>query len=220
MYCFYFDKLLLPVAPPSLEMNIGNNNKQMVAINEGQINILRQAKLTEVSFEILLPNVKYPFAKYPNGYYPATYYLKRLEELKVNKKPFQFIVSRKYPNGKVLFDTNMKVSLEEYKIKEKDGFDVTVSIKLRKYQDYSIKECKVTVQNYKPVATVASSGRTGREAPVSAQSYTVVSGDCLWNIAKKYYGNGSLYPKIWEANRDKINDPNLIFPGQALTIPV
>jgi len=218
MYYFYFDKLLLPVAPSSLEMGIGNNNKQMVAINEGQINILRQAKLTEASFEVLLPNVKYPFAKYLNGYQPAVYYLKVFEELKMNKQPFQFIVSRKFPNGKILFDTNMKVSLEEYKIKEKDGFDILVSVKLRKYQDYAIKECKVTIQNYKPVATTTSNGRGGGTS-ASVQYYTVVAGDCLWNIAKKYYGNGSLYSKIWDVNRDKVSDPNLIYPGQVLTIP-
>lgn len=50
-------------------------------------------------------------------------------------------------------------------------------------------------------------------------SYTVKSGDCLWNIAASYYGDGSQYEKIYQANTDKISDPNLIYPGQVLTIP-
>ena len=52
-------------------------------------------------------------------------------------------------------------------------------------------------------------------------SYTVVRGDCLWNIAKKkdYYGNGFAWPKIYKANRDKIKNPDLIFPKQVFTIP-
>ncbi|MFQ9148240.1 MAG: LysM peptidoglycan-binding domain-containing protein [Eubacteriales bacterium] len=38
------------------------------------------------------------------------------------------------------------------------------------------------------------------------------AGDCLWNIAKKYLGDGSRYTEIAELNKDKIKTPNLIFP--------
>jgi len=45
--------------------------------------------------------------------------------------------------------------------------------------------------------------------------------DCLWNIAKKpnIYDNAWLWPKIWQGNRDQIKDPDVIHPGQKLTIP-
>jgi len=58
------------------------------------------------------------------------------------------------------------------------------------------------------------------EAPTE-WTYTVVKGDCLWNIAKKkdYYGNGFAWPKIYKANRDKIKNPDLIYPQQVFTIP-
>ncbi|GAB6283547.1 MAG: hypothetical protein STSR0008_23230 [Ignavibacterium sp.] len=51
--------------------------------------------------------------------------------------------------------------------------------------------------------------------------YTVVRGDCLWNIAKKqeFYGNGFAWPKIYQANRDQIKDPDLIYPQQEFKIP-
>jgi LysM repeat protein len=55
--------------------------------------------------------------------------------------------------------------------------------------------------------------------PAPARTYTVVSGDCLWNIAIRYYGNGALWPRIFDANRDKIKDPHWIYPGQVFTIP-
>jgi hypothetical protein len=52
------------------------------------------------------------------------------------------------------------------------------------------------------------------------QTYVVVSGDYLSKIAQKFYGNGNLWPKIYEENRGVIGgDPNLIFPGQTLVIP-
>jgi nucleoid-associated protein YgaU len=49
--------------------------------------------------------------------------------------------------------------------------------------------------------------------------YTVVAGDTLSAIAQQWYGAASLWPRIHEANRDQIADPNLIFPGQVLRIP-
>jgi nucleoid-associated protein YgaU len=58
------------------------------------------------------------------------------------------------------------------------------------------------------------------EAP-TVVDYTVVRGDCLWNIAKKkdFYGNGFAWPNIYKANRDKIKNPDLIFPKQVFKIP-
>ncbi len=52
-------------------------------------------------------------------------------------------------------------------------------------------------------------------------NYTVVKGDCLWCIAQKtkFYGNGFAWPMIYKANRDKIRNPNLIYPKQVFSIP-
>jgi len=50
-------------------------------------------------------------------------------------------------------------------------------------------------------------------------TYTVVRGDTLSHIAKRYYGNAGRWPEIFEANKDKIKNPNLIYPGQVLVIP-
>ena len=50
-------------------------------------------------------------------------------------------------------------------------------------------------------------------------TYTVKKGDCLWNIAKKYLGSGSRWPEIYNANRSVVGkNPNLIYPGQKLTL--
>jgi len=57
-------------------------------------------------------------------------------------------------------------------------------------------------------------------APAPAeQTSVVVSGDSLSKIAKREYGDANKWPRIYEANRDKIKDPNLIHPGQELKIP-
>lgn len=50
-------------------------------------------------------------------------------------------------------------------------------------------------------------------------TYTVVKGDSLWKIAKKHYGDPLKWPVIYNANKDKIRNPNRIYPGQVLVIP-
>ncbi len=217
-YHFYMGKMLCPVAPSKLQLKIGNKNKTMTLINEGEVNILKQAGLTEISFDLLLPNVKYPFATYKSGFESASYFLGEIEKLKTDKKPFQFIVTRLFPNGKMLFDTNMKVSLESYEIKEDagQGFDVVVSVKLKQYRDFGTKICKVTSTT---VSMETTRSTETSPAPSTNETYTVKKGDCLWNIAKKYYGNGSKYTLIADANKGKIKNANLIYPGQVLTIP-
>jgi len=49
--------------------------------------------------------------------------------------------------------------------------------------------------------------------------YVVVSGDSLSKIAKREYGDANKWKQIFEANRDIIKDPNLIYPGQKLKLP-
>jgi nucleoid-associated protein YgaU len=51
------------------------------------------------------------------------------------------------------------------------------------------------------------------------QYYEVKKGDSLSKIAEQYYGDPMLYPRIFEANRDVLKDPNKIKPGQKLRIP-
>lgn len=223
-YYFYLDKMLLPIAPSKLQLKINNQNKTLTLINDGEINILKKGKLTDVDFDALIPQVKYPFATYKNGFKDAMYYLEKLEDLKSSQEPFQFIVTRTLPNGSMLFDTNMKVSLEDYKVKEdkKEGFDLVISISLKQYRDYGTKTANITFAQSKPKATIQAT-RPAESSPApksTGKTYTVVKGDTLWAIAKKFYGNGSQYTKIASANSDKIKNPNLIYPGQVLTIPV
>lgn len=216
MYYIYLGKdVLLPVAPESLKMKIGGKNKTMTLINDGEINLLKNAGLTDISFEVMLPQIQqYPFAIYKNGFKTASYFLEKFEKLKNSLEPFQFIISRITPDGKNLYSTDIKVSLEDYTIttKAKNGLDEYVSINLKQYREYSTKTVAITIKQArpKPVAVVVST-RPAPTAPTT-RSYTVVRGDCLWNIAKKYYGNGNKYTTIYNANRDKIKNPNLIYP--------
>lgn len=217
-YDFYLGRCLLPITPSKLTVQINNANETVTLINEGEINILKQAGLTEIEFECSIPQVQYPFAVYPAGFKDANYFLDYFEALKTGGKPFQFIVCRRMPKGSALFDTDMRVSLEDYKISEdaKDGFDLTVKISLKQWKDYGTKTVYISEDGLQ--ASVETQRETDN-AP-TAELYEVKKGDCLWNIAKKFYGNGAKYTVIYDANKEVVGgNPNRIYPGQVLTIP-
>lgn len=220
-YSFFLDGVLLPVTPGSLQVKIKNQNKTVSLLNEGEVNFLKLPGLSEVQFDTLLPQVSYPFGN--GGRKSADYYLSKLERLKTGKKPFQFIVSRVTQGGKLLFDTNMKVSLEDYEISEDAddlGMDIKVKISLKQYRDFGTKTVVLEqpkTEGEQPVAAVTKE-RAAENAP-QPKTYTVKKGDCLWNIAKKYCGDGTKWKELAGLNADKIVNPNLIYPGQVLTLP-
>lgn len=223
MYSFYFDYegevIQLPIAPSSLTLKVNNKNKVIELLNTGDVNILKDPGLSEFNFKILLPGQPLPFAAYPNGFKSPEYFLERFEKYKAKKKPVRFIVSRVSPTREPLFDTNMLVSLEEYTIEEKAGEtgDVWVDIKLKQYKEYSTQVVKLKkITTGKTKATVKTKRPTTRKTP---RTHKVVRGDTLWGIARKYLGKGSRWREIYNLNRDKIKNPNLIYPGQVFKLP-
>ena len=98
-----------------------------------------------------------------------------------------------------------------------------MKIKLREYRKHGTKTVVLAVGNgdEAPQAQVQETREAETSpAPEAPQTYSVQKGDCLWTIAKKFYGDGSKYTVIYEANRDVIGgDPNRIDPGQVLVIP-
>jgi nucleoid-associated protein YgaU len=73
----------------------------------------------------------------------------------------------------------------------------------------------------KPAANFSDvqSGSSSTAPADQARSYTVQSGDSLSKIAKHVYGDANKWHAIFDANRDKIRNPDLIQPGQVLTLP-
>jgi len=217
MYYFYMFAIRLPVPPSKMSLKIKNQNKSVTLINEGEINLIKKAGLSEISFEVLLPAFNYAFT--PNNMRTPAYYLDMLETYKNNQRPFPFTITRKFPNNKSYFNFYMRVTLEDYEIIEdaKECFDLIVKISLKQFRDYGTKTVDLRTTQSGVTASIQKN-RAAESAP-QAKTYTVVKGDTLWGIAKRYYNDGNQYPKIFNANRDKITNPNLIFPGQVFKIP-
>jgi nucleoid-associated protein YgaU len=67
--------------------------------------------------------------------------------------------------------------------------------------------------------TAGQATNAPRPGAQTQRDYVVQSGDSLSKIARQFYGNANEWNKIYQANKDKIKDPNLIHPGQKLIIP-
>ena len=228
-YLFYFklDKELVvfPITPAELTIKVGSNNKTVSLVSGGDINILKSPSLIEVEFEARFPMRQYPYAR---TFTPFENYKVIFEDLKEKRLPFQFIVSRSYLNGKRTWDTNLRMALEDYELQESadEGDDVIASFKLKQYKDYGLK----TVKLKDSTPTTTPTTRPTSPDP-KVDTYTVKKGDCLWNIAKKYYGNGSKWTTIYNANKTVIENTakkngkksssngHWIYPGTKLTIP-
>lgn len=214
-YHFYLCGERLPIEPEKLTLKIKNKNSTVDLLDGRTINILKSPGLTEISFSVTLP--MFSAKKKP------THYLALFEKYKVKKKPTQFILTRTSPDKKPLFDTNLKVTIEDYTVSEaaKKGFDLVVDLSLKQYLDYGTQTVKVeTVTENgetKKTIKVVNERETGN-AP-KAKTYTTKEGDTLWSIAAKYLGTGSKWMELFNANKKVLFDPNILRPGTELVIP-
>ncbi|HEY0503236.1 MAG TPA: LysM peptidoglycan-binding domain-containing protein [Lysobacter sp.] len=90
--------------------------------------------------------------------------------------------------------------------------DVKSTEQISKQHDFSDVQSSVG-------STEQITGGGGGGGGLGEQTYTVEKGDTLSHISKQFYGKASKWNAIFEANRDQLDDPDKIFPGQVLKIP-
>jgi nucleoid-associated protein YgaU len=83
----------------------------------------------------------------------------------------------------------------------------------------STEEIKPDFSNVQSKVTSTEEISGGGGGSTGERTYTVAKGDTLSHIAREHYGKASRWHAIFEANRDQIDDPDKIFPGQVLKIP-
>jgi len=84
----------------------------------------------------------------------------------------------------------------------------------------ALEKAMLMAGNVAGVSEVRSDSVVAPAATEKVEYYEIVSGDTLSAIAQKYYGKASAYPRIFDANREVIKDPDKIYVGQKIRIPL
>lgn len=214
-YSVYFKyggkKYKLPVNPEEIKRTRNLNVETYQVLGSGQVSIPSYCELEQYSFEAEFPSQRYHYME-SGTKADADYYEKMFRKAQKKLKQIQFICS----NG-VNDDISCKVLVKSVEVIEKAGEvgDKYITLTLMEYK--APRKRTVAIQTGTAVVAQEEAPPAENPAVTENKTHTVQSGDTLWAIAKKYYGNGAQYTKIVSANG--IGNPNLIHPGQIFIIP-
>lgn len=221
------EKLRLPMLPEEINGKISNKIISYNILTKGEVRIPSGTGIDTYSWK---------------GRFPGKLRKKEpyIQKWKKPKECDQFIRNLKAEDGKAVkakllitgTNINLPVYLQDYSPVESGGCgDITYSVTFIRAKEITVAESSKAETNktgsgssgssVKNLPTAKSDQRSNNQ---QQSTYSVKSGDCLWSIAQKVYGDGSLYPKIQEANKDLIashgsSNPEMIWPGDKLVIP-
>lgn len=197
-------KFQLPVKPSNFTVTVTHRNTVVNVISVGDVNLIGKTGLREITLSSFFPARDYNFSNNSDRREPKDY-VNTIDEWRLSGEPIRVIITG------IL---NMEATIESFSYGEQDATgDIYYTCYLKEYKKIKTKKAVTTIATAKPTV------RATPPAETVGRTYTVVRGDSLWKIAKQFYGNGAEYTKIANANADKIKNPNLIYPGQVLTIP-
>ena len=194
------EELRLPVPPLPYSWGVGQSARELTVNGRGTVYLPGDGAAYSAPLEFMLPARRYPFCA-PGAVADPDHYLARLTAWIQGKKIVRYVVP-----GRI----NARVVLEELTYEERDG---TGDVYCKLYLKESPALEAVTSE------AASGSGRPAMETAAAAQTYTVVSGDCLSVICRRFYGSGTAQYYNALAAYNGIRNPHLIFPGQVLTIP-
>lgn len=183
-------------------------------INVGEVKIPKGTKLLTFSWYGTLPGKSRRDASYiKSQYWHSPEEIQNIwEKWRVNGTKLRLMVTET--------PINHDVYLSRYTAEATGGngdYEYNISfVEAKPVEVYTVNELSI-----KPSAKTNTSSTTTRPpaANAAATTYTVKSGDSLWMIAQKTLGKGGRYMEIFNLNKDKLKNPNLIYPGQVLTLP-
>ena len=204
------EKIQLPVLPETFKTNNGSSNDSMDITRLGEIINKQSRPAVEFRFSSFFPAARFPGVQVSSLTKPLEL-VQKINSWKASKKPVHFIATA--------CGVDLYCSIEKFNYSEEGGDPGTYQydITLKEYREITVRQVKVDIPS-KEATVEKEEARVDNS--VQPKTYTVKSGDCLWNIAKQFYGSDSDYTKIYNANKETIGgNPNLIYPGQVLTLP-
>lgn len=201
----------IPVNPSEIEIKGQGQGNTFNIIKLGEINVIKEPKLTEISFESFFPAQRYPFVV-GEVLLPPARYVEFIERWKNEKQVVRLIIT----NGAI--DINMLTSIEEFTWREKAGSigDIEYKLSLKKYVHYAPK--KVIVKATTNQVTVQKK-QTRPDTKPQPKVHVLKSGETLWALAQKYLGNGARWREIANLNGIKDSQVRRLPVGMKIQIP-
>ena len=205
----------LPVIPAEFERVIGADYETNNIIGLGDVAIFNSNGLAQLSLSSFFPNHEYSFNAYSNV--PKPYdMVSHFKEWKNKGTVVRIVLTGT--------DINQEMYVTNFSYGEKDGTgDVYYSMDLLEYRPITIPTItENNSSNTQNTSRPTDNNNNKNNTNNTQKTHKVVKGDCLWDIAQKYYGKGSLYPKIKEANKSKypsLAKSNVIYVNWELIIP-
>lgn len=208
----------LPVIPSEFERVIEANYDTERVMKLGDIAVFNGNGLAQLSLSSFFPNNEYSFNEYSNV--PKPYDMVRYFKEWKNKGT----VVRVVLTGT---DINQEMYITNFSYGERDGTgDVYYNMDLLEYRPIIVptitENNSNNTQNTNRPTDNNNNNSNKNNTNNTQKTHKVKKGDCLWDIAQKYYGKGSLYPKIKEANKSKypsLAKNNVIYVNWELIIP-
>lgn len=210
------DKIRFPVVPSSIGVNRSNNIDTQAVIKLGEVPIFNGTSLKTIEFTSFFPNQEYSFCDY-TGFMKPYEFSEKIQKWMYEGKPLRVIVTDS--------PTNMQCLIQQFDTVEQDGTrDLYFTLNLLEYRPIEVPSLSSsnTSSNLNNTQNTSRPSEASNNSSSSQKTHKVVKGDCLYDVAKKYYGKGSLYPKIKEANKSKypsLAKSNVIYTSWELIIP-
>lgn len=213
-------RIALPLPPEAVKCKAAGKFITYNIINVGEVKLPNGEKLTKFSWSGRLPGASMRHMRMVSAsdWRSPKEIQSIFSSWRNSGKKLRLLVTGTTINHNVYLDDytvdNSKLDTVEYSISFSVAKDIIV---------YTTTELNIKNTTKKTTTATTNDRAASSEAATSSPqktTYTVKPGDCLWNIARKFLGNGSRYMEIYEANKAIIgSNPNLIYEGQIFTIP-
>lgn len=200
--------LVFPVSPEELRVQMGPKTLSFSPITIGDIEMPRGMTPVRVSWEGFFPGVRQNVPERHTDLPPndIVRLLERWMGAEGDDYQLRLIITES--------SWNIPVFLSSFEPSYRGGFgDIYYAISFTEKRSFSVQEKKPEQASKPP--------EKRPDPKPQPKTHTVVKGENLWNIARKYAGQGGKWPELWEINKDKSKskNPDLIYPGEVFTLP-
>ena len=210
MYNFYINSIQLPIAPERVIFKYNNRNTLINLVSGHEINLINPVGLAGISFSFILPATSSDFQFLSAKEEVLGWDIfKELELYKQGGDIVTLKIIRTFgSDSKSVHDSHYLVNIEDLSLDEDAaelGKDIRVNISFKEYCGAESASTSVSLSETGGVAILSSNVERLAAVVKNSQSYTVLPGDTLKSLARKFYGNEEMAASIYEANKEHID---------------